>query len=109
MICNNRSEQMSVPLTVSVPEWGFVVLGLGAGPSYGAAKRGDFAVIEFGNGEKVKRQRVPVRVNLQRLADGDPALLEALTEDFLTKWKTLPVRQRRRGEIKTPVRSRHVA
>lgn len=80
----------TLPLTVSIPDFGAVVFDhKSENPSYEAARAGVFPVIEYGVGEKVKRKRVPVRVALQRIAGNDQSILEALTKDFLSKWNAL--------------------
>jgi hypothetical protein len=89
----------ALPITVSVPEYGFVAFGLGTNPSYEAARRGDFPTLEYGLGDKVKRKRVPVRVALQRLAGNDQALLEALSRDFIAKLKIFREDNRKREAV----------
>lgn len=37
-----------IPITVSVPEFGRLALGIGRDASYAAAARGDFPVVEVG-------------------------------------------------------------
>jgi hypothetical protein len=40
--------ECALPLTMSVPEWGRLVLGIGENSSYDAAKRGDIVTISIG-------------------------------------------------------------
>ena len=74
------ANKCEIPVTVSVPEYGEAALGLSRNGAYAAANAGIFEIIEV-QGKK----RVPVRKNLQRLAGDDPAILEAVTRDFLSK------------------------
>jgi hypothetical protein len=74
-----------LPLTLSVPEWGRLVLDIGENLSYDEAKRGNFITIDVGDKQKRQRKRVPVRVNLLRLAGNNPERLDALTRDLLAK------------------------
>lgn len=74
------ASEHDIPVTVSVPEYGEAALGLGRNPSYAAAIAGVIPTVEV-QGKK----RVPLRVALLRLAGDDPALLEAVTKDFLLK------------------------
>jgi len=69
-----------IPITTSVPDYGFIALGLQRNGSYEAAKAGIFPVIEV-QGKK----RVPVRAALSKLAGNDPDVLRAVTEDFASK------------------------
>ena len=75
------------PLCVTIPVFGLLAFGLGTNPSYEAAKRGLFPVIQYGGGPKVQRFRVAVRPALQRIAGNDQAMLEALARDFIAKLK----------------------
>jgi hypothetical protein len=72
--------EYEIPVTVSVPEYGQAALGLSRNGSYAAAIAGVIETIEV-QGKK----RAPVRKNLLRLAGDDPAILEAVTRDFLSK------------------------
>jgi hypothetical protein len=73
----------SLPLTMSVPRWGRLIWGISENSSYAAADRGDIPTIEMG-----RLRRVPVRRGLRQLAGDDPAVLEAVTRDFLSKLAT---------------------
>jgi hypothetical protein len=54
-----RRGLMSVlPLTMAVPEWGRLVLGIGENASYDAAKRGDIVTINIGDKLKKQMKRV---------------------------------------------------
>jgi hypothetical protein len=69
-----------LPLTMSVPTYGRLVFDISENSAYAAAERGDIPTIPMGG-----KKRVPVRVALGRLAGNDPALLEALTRDLMSK------------------------
>jgi hypothetical protein len=77
------------PLCVTIPEFGLLTFGLGTNPSYEAARRGLFPVIQYGGGPKVQRFRVAVRPALRHIAGNDPATFEAMTADFFAKWRAL--------------------
>jgi hypothetical protein len=72
--------EKSLPLTMSVPQYGRLVLNIGEASSYAAADRGDFPTIKMGG-----LRRVPVRVGLRQLAGNDPAVLDAMTKDLCAK------------------------
>ena len=76
---------MSLPLTMGVPEWGRLALGIGENAAYDAAKRGDIITITIGDKLKRQRKRALVRANLLRLAGGNPELLDALMRDLAAK------------------------
>jgi hypothetical protein len=57
------SDEMQVPLTLSVPEAGERYFGLSRNAAYDAAKRGDIPVVKIG-----RLLRVPVRA-LERMLD----------------------------------------
>jgi hypothetical protein len=76
---------MTVPVTVSIPEYGRCALDIGESLSHEAAERGEFHVINVGP----KLKRVPVRTNLKKLADGDPDMLERLVADFVQRLQAL--------------------
>jgi hypothetical protein len=78
----------SAPLTVSVPEYGDAVLGLGRNGSYEAAKAGVIPTVPVQG-----KLRVPWRIGLRKLAGNDDAVLEAMTRDFLAKLKQLKQRK----------------
>jgi len=69
-----------VPLTMSIPQWGRLVYGIGENSSYAAADRRDFPTIKKGG-----LRRVPVRAGLRQLAGDDPAVLDAMTKDLCAK------------------------
>jgi len=48
--------------TVSVPEWGKIIYGLGRNASYAAATRGDIITIHVGG-----KKRVPVALNAEKV------------------------------------------
>jgi hypothetical protein len=75
------TDDFDVPITTSVPDFGLIALGLHRNGSYSAANAGKIPVIEV-QGKK----RVPVRVALAKMADGDPEILRALTADFAAKF-----------------------
>ena len=80
------TRECALPLTLSVPEWGRLVLDIGENLAHGEAARGNFVTIEIGDkNQKKKLKRVPVRVNLLRLANNDPALLDQLVQDLLAR------------------------
>jgi hypothetical protein len=79
----NTSDR-DIPITTSVPDYGFIALGLQRNGSYEAAKAGIFPVIEV-QGKK----RVPVRAALSKLAGDDPEVLKAITDDFASKFSRL--------------------
>jgi hypothetical protein len=56
------SDEMQVPLTLSVPEAGERYFGLSRNASYDAAKRGDIPVVKVG-----RLLRVPVRAMERKL------------------------------------------
>jgi hypothetical protein len=65
-----------IPLTMTVPEFGKLVYGLGRYASYDAANRGDFPTIKVG-----RFKRVPVRIALRPLlaeAGRDTAELDSV-------------------------------
>ena len=70
-----------LPITTSVPDYGFIALGLQRNGSYEAAKAGIFPVVEV-QGKK----RVPVRAALRKLAGDDPEVLKAVVDDFASKF-----------------------
>jgi hypothetical protein len=70
----------SPSITMSVPEFGYGVYGLGRNASYEAAKRGVIPTVCVQG--KVK---VVWRPELRRLAGDDPAVFEAMVKDFLSK------------------------
>ena len=72
--------ERSLPLTLSVPQYGNMVYGIGENSSYAAADRGDIPTIEMGG-----KKRVPVRLALQQLAGGDLGILDALMKDLSAK------------------------
>jgi hypothetical protein len=72
--------ERSLPLTLSVPQYGKMVYGIGENSSYAAADRGDIPTIEMGG-----KKRVPVRLALQQLAGGDLGILDALMKDLSAK------------------------
>lgn len=74
-------KNLDVPITVSVPEYGLIALGLARSGSYEAAKTGIIPVIEV-----QAKKRVPVRAALSKLAGGDQEVLKSLTEDFAVKY-----------------------
>jgi hypothetical protein len=74
------TRERSVPLTMSVPQFGRLVFEIGENSSYAAAARGDWPVIDVGG-----KRRVPVRIALRKVAGNDAAVLEALTKDLLVK------------------------
>jgi hypothetical protein len=74
------ASEYEIPVTVSVPEYGKAALGLSRSGSYAAANAGAFETVDV-QGKK----RVPVRKNLRKLTGDDPAVLEAVTRDFLSK------------------------
>jgi hypothetical protein len=81
----------ALPLTLDVRTWGRLVLGIGENASYDAARRGDILIIRLGEEDRIwRRIRVPVRANLLRLANNDPTLLDALTNDLLAKLREKP-------------------
>jgi hypothetical protein len=75
----SRREQ-TLPLTMSVPQFGKLVFEIGESSAYAAAERGDIPTIEMGG-----KKRVPVRVALRRVAGDDPAVLDALMKDLSSK------------------------
>jgi hypothetical protein len=84
----DSDDSFEIPITTSVPDYGLIALGLHRNGSYEAAKAGKIPVIEV-QGKK----RVPVRVALARMADGDPEILRALTADFAAKFSRLKAGQ----------------
>jgi hypothetical protein len=74
-----------LPVTLSVPLFGWAAFDLGESSSYEAAKTGAIRTVEV-RGKK----KVPVRAELNRLAGGDPTVLAALAKDFLFKLKEAP-------------------
>jgi len=72
--------ERSLPLTLSVPQYGKMVYGIGENSSYAAADRRDFPTIKMGG-----LRRVPVRAGLRQLAGNDPAVLDAMTKDLCAK------------------------
>jgi hypothetical protein len=70
-----------LPITISVPVYGLIALGLQKNGSYEAAKAGKIPVIEV-QGKK----RVPVRIALRKIAGDDPEVLKAITADFAAKF-----------------------
>lgn len=66
-----------LPITISVPVFGKLGLGLEKNGSYDAAKAGIFPIIEV-QGKK----RVPVRQALRKIAGDDPEVLRAVFADF---------------------------
>jgi hypothetical protein len=70
-----------IPITISVPEFGEIVYGLGRSGSYEAVKAGGAIPIVNVQG----KMRVPWRVGLRRLAGDDSAVLDELTKDFISK------------------------
>jgi hypothetical protein len=80
----------TLPLVVTIPDFGAAALNhKSENPSYEAARAGVFPVIEYGIGQKVKRKVVPVRRALKEIAGNDPAMLEAVTNDFFVRWRAL--------------------
>jgi hypothetical protein len=77
-----------IPITVSVPDFGLIALGLQRNGAYEAAKAGKIPVIEV-QGKK----RVPLRVALAKMAGGDAETLRAMTEDFAAKFRQLTAGQ----------------
>jgi hypothetical protein len=74
-----------VPITTSVPVYGEIVYGLGRYGSYEAAKPGgQIPTIQVRN-----KKRVPWRIGLRKLAGDDAQLLEAMTKDFVAKYRKL--------------------
>ena len=74
-----------VPITTSVPVYGEIVYGLGRYGSYEAAKPGGvIPTIAVQN-----KKRVPWRVGLRKIAGNDIELLDALTKDFVAKYRKL--------------------
>jgi hypothetical protein len=72
-----------MPITISVPVYGQIVFGLGRYGSYEAAKPGGkIPIIEVQN-----KKRVPWRVGLRQIAGNDAELLDALTTDFVAKYR----------------------
>jgi hypothetical protein len=69
-----------LPITISVPDYGLIALGLQRSGSYEAATAGIIPVIEV-QGKK----RVPVRAALRKLAGDDPEVLKAIVNDFASK------------------------
>jgi len=78
--------ERSLPLTLSVPQYGKMVYGIGENSSYAAADRGDIPTIEMGG-----KKRVPVRLALQQLAGGDLGILDALMKDLSAKLEKVAV------------------
>lgn len=70
----------TLPITMSVPQFGKLVFEIGENSAYAAAERGDIPTIEMGG-----KKRVPVRIALRRVAGDDPVLLDAVTKDLLLK------------------------
>jgi hypothetical protein len=75
----------TLPLTLSVPRLGKLMLGYGEAGSYDAARRGQIITINTAEPGKKPRLRAPVRANLLRLAGGNPELLDALVRDLTAK------------------------
>jgi hypothetical protein len=76
-----NANDRDLPITISVPEYGLIALGLHRNGSYEAAKAGVIPVIEV-QGKK----RVPVRVALRKLAGDDSEVLKAVVADFASKF-----------------------
>jgi hypothetical protein len=79
---------LEVPITVSVPEFGRIVLGLERNGAYQAALAGKIPTFEV-QGKK----RVLVRAGLAKIANGDAEILQALTADFAVKFSRLKAKQ----------------
>jgi hypothetical protein len=74
----------SPSITMSVPEFGYGVYGLGRNASYEAAKRGAIPTVSVQG-----KIRVVWRPELRRLAGDDPVVFEAMVKDFLMKLRKL--------------------
>jgi hypothetical protein len=74
-----------LPITMSVPRLGKLVWGAGEAGAYDLARRGQMITINTAEPGKKPRLRAPVRVNLLRLANNDPSLLNDLVNDLLAK------------------------
>lgn len=70
----------AIPMTVSIPLYGRLVLEIGENSAYAAAERGEIPVIKVGG-----KKRVPVRAALRELAGGDQVTLDKLVADFARK------------------------
>lgn len=69
-----------LPITTSVPEFGYGAYGFGRNPSYEAARRGVISTVEV-QGKK----RVVWRAELRKLAGDDAVVFEGMVKDFLSK------------------------
>lgn len=88
----------SLPLTISVPLFGALALGIGRDLSYQEAKPGGrIPVIECGGSGSKKLKRALVRAGLRQLAGDDPTTVDAVMRDFLSKWNALSEKERRRA------------
>jgi hypothetical protein len=67
------TEQSILPITVSVPLWGRIILGIGENSAYAAATRGDFPTLKIGG-----LRRVPVRLAARQIVGDDEAAIAEL-------------------------------
>jgi hypothetical protein len=74
----------ALPVTLPIPLFGRLVLGLGENSSYSAAKRGDIPTMDVGG-----KKRALVRAGLRRVAGGDPDLAETIGKDLAAKLEKL--------------------